>query len=165
MAAQAGNSLEVSRTPLSIRPTIATIKRNKPMQTKSEYLLLFRGTDWHKGLSPAEIQKVMTQWMAWFHGLEAEGKLKGGLPLMNEGKLVSGVNGRSVVDGPFAESKEAIGGYFLITVADLNEAIAIARQCPGLHYGATVEVRPVAEECAAMQVAREAESELAGASV
>lgn len=135
------------------------------MQTKSDYLLLFRGTNWHKGLSPEEIQKVMSQWMAWFHGLEAEGKLKGGLPLMDEGKLISGANGRSVVDGPFAESKEAIGGYFLISVADLDEAVAIGRQCPGLKYGATVEVRPVAGECAAMQAVREAESELAGASV
>ena len=43
-----------------------TNKTNTPMQTTSEYLLLFRGTNWHKGLSPTEIQKVMTQWMAWF---------------------------------------------------------------------------------------------------
>jgi hypothetical protein len=135
------------------------------MQTTSDYLLLFRGTNWHKGLSPAEIQKVMTQWSAWFNGLEAAGKLKGGLPLMNEGKVVSGANGRLVVDGPFAESKEAIGGYFLIAVADLDEAVAIAKQCPGLKYGAVVEIRPVAEECAVMEIARQAKAELEGASV
>ena len=82
------------------------------MQTTSDYLLLFRGTNWHKGLSPAEIQRVMTQWRAWFNGLEAAGKVKGGLPLMNEGKIVSGADGRFVVDGPFAESKEAVGGLF-----------------------------------------------------
>jgi hypothetical protein len=135
------------------------------MQTTSEYLLLFRGTNWHKGLSPAEIQKVTTQWRAWFNGLEAAGKVKGGLPLMNEGKVVSGADGRLVVDGPFAESKEAIGGYFLIAVTDLDEAVAIAKQCPGLKYGAAVEIRPVAEECAAMEIARQAEAELEGASV
>jgi hypothetical protein len=135
------------------------------MQTTSDYLLLFRGTNWHKGLSPAEIQKVMTQWSAWFNGLEAAGKLKGGLPLMNEGKVVSGANGRLVVDGPFAESKEAIGGYFLIAVAALDEAVAIAKQCPGLKYGAVVEIRPVAEECAVMEIARQAKAELEGASV
>jgi hypothetical protein len=135
------------------------------MQTTSEYLLLFRGTNWHKGLSPAEIQKVMTQWRAWFNGLEAASKIKGGLPLMNEGKVVSGADGRFVVDGPFAESKEAVGGYFLIAVADLDEAVAIAKQCPGLKYGATVEIRPVAEECAAMEIARQAEAELEGAGV
>ncbi|HEY5704763.1 MAG TPA: YciI family protein [Terrimicrobiaceae bacterium] len=135
------------------------------MKTTSDYLLLFRGTSWHKGLSPAEIQRVMTQWRAWYDGLEAAGTVKGGLPLLNEGKVVSGIEGRLVADGPFAESKEAIGGYFLITAADLEEAVAVAKQCPGLTYGASVEVRPVAEECAAMQAAREAEAELEGASV
>ena len=84
---------------------------------------------------------------------------------MNEGKVVSGVDGSLVVDGPFAESKEAIGGYFLITVVDLDEAVAIARRCPGLKYGAAVEIRPVAEECAVMQSAREAQEELEGAGV
>nr|MDQ3623431.1 YciI family protein [Verrucomicrobiota bacterium] len=52
-----------------------------------------------------------------------------------------------VVDGPFAESKEAIGGYFLLTVADEDEAVAVARQCPLLEHGGVVEVRPVAPEC------------------
>ncbi len=50
-------------------------------------------------------------------------------------------------DGPFAESKEAIGGYFLLDVASLDEAVAIAQECPGLPYGVQVEVRPVAAEC------------------
>ena len=135
------------------------------MQTTSEYLLLFRGTNWHKGLSPAEIQRVMTQWRAWFNGLESAGKVKSGLPLVNEGKIVSGAEGRFVVDGPFAESKEAIGGYFLIAVADLDEAIAIARQCPVLKHGAAVEIRPVAEKCAPEEAAKEAEAQLEGASV
>ncbi len=134
------------------------------MQTTSDYLLLFRGTNWHKGLSPAEIQRVMTQWRAWFNNLEAAGKVKGGLPLMNEGKMVSGAEGRFVVDGPFAESKEAVGGYFLIAVADFDEAVAIARQCPALKHGATVEIRPVAEECHGMKIARQAEAELEGVS-
>jgi hypothetical protein len=52
-----------------------------------------------------------------------------------------------VSDGPFAESKEAIGGYFLLDVATMDEAVAIARECPGLPYGIRVEVRPVAGEC------------------
>jgi hypothetical protein len=52
-----------------------------------------------------------------------------------------------VADGSFAESKEAIGGYFFLTVADENEAIEIAEQWPGLEYGSVVEVRPVADTC------------------
>jgi len=52
-----------------------------------------------------------------------------------------------VADGPFAESKEAIGGYFLLKVDSLDEAVAIAQECPGLPYGAKVEVRPVMARC------------------
>jgi hypothetical protein len=117
-----------------------------PSQT-GEYMLLFRGTDWDKELSPEQLQKVVSDWAAWFERLTQEGKVKSGHPLTNEGKIVSGKKGRTVADGPFAESKEAIGGYFYLQVEDMNEAVEIARQCPGLEYGATVEVRPVAEMC------------------
>lgn len=117
-------------------------------ETKSDYLLLFRGTNWDKELSPEQIQKVVADWAAWFQRLCEEGRCKGGHPLLSEGKLVSGKKGRTVADGPFAESKEAVGGYFYLHVADEQEAVAIARQCPGLEYGAVVEVRPVAEMCA-----------------
>src|SRR5215469_4666937 len=117
--------------------------QNKP----TEYMLIFRGTDWAKGLSPEEMQQVASQWMAWFRGLMEQGKAIAGNPLEKEGKIVSGKNGRVIADGPFAESKEAIGGYFLLRVDTLDEAVAIAKQCPGLSYGAQVEVRPVAEQC------------------
>jgi hypothetical protein len=79
--------------------------------------------------------------------LTAKGKVTAGSPLEKEGKVVSGKNGRVVSDGPFAESKEAVGGYFLLQVATLDEAVAIAQECPGLAYGAQVEVRQVAEAC------------------
>jgi hypothetical protein len=115
--------------------------------SKSDYLLLFRGTNWDKELSPEQIQKVVSDWAAWFERLTKEGTCKGGHPLQNEGKLVSGKKGRTVADGPFAESKEAVGGYFYLQVESEEEAIRIAQQCPGLEYGAVVEVRPVAEMC------------------
>ena len=113
----------------------------------SEYMLLFRGNDWYKGLSPEQMQQVAGQWMAWFNRLTEQGKATAGSPLEREGKVVSGKNGRVVADGPFAESKEAVGGYFLLQVDSLDEAVAIAKECPGLVYGAVVEVRPVAAEC------------------
>ena len=116
-------------------------------QTKNGYMLIFRGTDWHKGLSPEQMQRVADQWMAWFKRLTEQGKAVAGNPLEREGKIVSGKNGRVVADGPFAESKEAIGGYFLLKVNSLDEAVAIAKECPGLSYGAQVEVRPVMEQC------------------
>lgn len=115
----------------------------------TEYMLLFRGTHWFKGLSPEEIQQIVDQMHAWLDRLTAEGKAKTGQPLMFEGKVVSQKNGRVVSDGPFAESKEAIAGYFLLNVKSLDEAVVIAKDYPGLNYGATVEVRPVAPECAA----------------
>ena len=127
--------------------------------TKSDYLLLFRGgSHWSKELSPEQMQKVVSDWMAWFEGLMQEGKCTGGHPLKDEGKLVSGKKGRTVADGPFAESKEAIGGYFYLQVANEEEAIAIAQQCPGLEYGAVVEVRPVADLCTLRERAAETSS-------
>ena len=84
--------------------------------------------------------------MAWFKRLTDDGKAIAGNPLERESKIVSGKN-RVVSDGPFAESKEAIGGYFLLDVASFDDAVAIARECPGLPHGVQVEVRPVAGEC------------------
>jgi hypothetical protein len=111
------------------------------------YMLIFRGTDWYKGLSPEQMQQVFDQWMSWFNGLKDEGTAVAGNPLEKEGRIVSGKHGRVVSDGPFAEAKETIGGYFLLNVASMDEAVAIAQQCPGLPHGIRVEVRPVAPEC------------------
>lgn len=122
---------------------------------KIDYLILFRGTNWDKGLSPELRQQVVTDWYAWFERLKEEGKCTGGHPLRDEGRLVSGKKGSTVADGPFAESKEAIGGYFYLQVADEHEAVAIAQQCPGLDYGTVVEVRPVADMCSVRERAVE----------
>src|SRR6476620_8892936 len=125
---------------------LTTINENMNTQNQNGYMLLFRGNDWTKSLSPEEKQKVTDQWMAWFKRLTDQGKAIAGNPLEPEGKIVSGKN-RVVSDGPFAESKEAIGGYFLLDVASFDDALAIAQECPGLPYGVQVEVRPVAAEC------------------
>ena len=123
----------------------------------SDYMLLFRGTDWHKSLSPEEIQKVMGEWFAWMERLTQQGKLKDAHPLDRfEGKIISWKKGPRTSDGPFAESKEAIGGYFLLQVCDLEEALEIAKQCPALEHGVDVEVRQIVQECPPFQHAREA---------
>jgi hypothetical protein len=125
-------------------------------------MLIFRGTDWYKGLSPEEMQQVGDKWMAWFKGLTASGTAVAGNPLERDGKIVSGKNGRVVSDGPFAETKETIGGYFLLKVNTLDDAVAIAKECPGLPYGIRVEVRQVAGECPLVgQVREEREAQLA----
>src|SRR5213083_1058929 len=126
-------------------------------QNQNGYMLLFHGTELRKSLSPEEMQRVSEKWMAWFRRLTEQGQAVAGNPLEREGKIVSGKD-RVVSDGPFAESKEAIGGYFLLDVATIDEAIAIAKECPGLPYGIRVEVRPVAGECPIVsELKREAE--------
>ncbi len=120
-------------------------------ESENGYMLIFRGTDWYKGLSPEEMQKVADHWMGWFKGLMEQGKVTSGNPLEPMGKIVSGKGGKVVADGPFVESKESIGGYFLLNVGTLDEAVAIAQACPGLPYGIRVEVRPVAGECPMVQ--------------
>lgn len=121
-----------------------------PQTSTDEHLLLIRGTHWNHGMSPAELQRVMTDFYAWVEGLDKTGVLRGAQPLMEEGKLVSGANGSAVTDGVFAESKEAIAGYFLLGVATIGEALQIARACPILAYGAQIEVRPIADQCRPM---------------
>ena len=119
---------------------------------KSDYLMLFRGTDWHRDLSPEEIQKTMTAWMAWFNRLIAEGRCKGGQSLAPEGRVVSG-KVRTVSDGPYAEAKESVAGYFMLSVDSIEEAAEIAKECPTLVYGTTVELRPLMARCCASELA------------
>jgi len=116
-------------------------------EARNGYMLIFRSTDWYKGLSPEEMQQVVDKWMSWFNGLKEEGRAVAGNPLEPEGKIVTVKNGRVVSDGPFAESKETIGGYFLLKVSGMDEAVEIAKNCPGLPYGVNVEVRQLAGEC------------------
>jgi hypothetical protein len=111
--------------------------------TTPEYMLLFRGTDWDRDLSSEEIQNVMSRWIAWFDGLTEQGKGRAGQPLTNQGKVISGKRRQTILDGPFAESKEAVAGYILLQVDSLDEAVEIAKECPGLEYGISVEVRLV----------------------
>jgi hypothetical protein len=107
------------------------------------YLLLFRGPHWNKGLSPEEMQTIVGQWTTWSERLTQQGKVKAAHPLEHESKIVSWKEGRTVVAGPFPESKEAIVGYFLLELDSLDEAIKIAKECPALEYGLSIEVRPV----------------------
>lgn len=119
----------------------------------SPFLLLFRnaGADTHAHLSETERVELARKWNAWYDGLAAQGKVEHGRPLELGGRVVSGAGGERVTDGPFAEAKEVVGGYFFLKVADLDEATEIAKQCPGLPLGLSVEVRPVAEVSPVLQ--------------
>ena len=118
-------------------------------------MLLFRSDEWYNRLPHEELQKLINQNTAWFERLTAQGKAKPGSALERTGAIVSSKSGRLVIDGPFAESKEAIGGYLVLNVETIDEAIAIAQSSPGLAYGGSIEVRPVAQECPLEARARE----------
>lgn len=113
------------------------------------YILFFRnsGPETYRHLSAEERQQVMERWNAWYDALATEGKAVDGQPLELETRLVSGRAGERVVDGPFAEAKEAIGGYVVLRVSGLEEATAIAQRHPGLAYGLQIEVREMTESC------------------
>jgi hypothetical protein len=111
----------------------------------SAHLLLFRnaGAETHAHLSPTERAILAKRWNDWYDGLAAAGKAAHGQPLALNGRVVIGAVPR-VIDGPFAEGKEVIGGYIMLQGVSLDEATEIAKQCPGLPLGLSVEVRPVA---------------------
>jgi len=130
-------------------------------QNQNGYMLLYRSDEWYNRLSQEELRDLMNQNKAWIEKWTEQGKAKPGRALERRGAIVSGKNGRYVTDGPFAESKEAIGGYLVLDVETLDKAIAIAQTIPSLAYGGSIEVRPLAEECPldvrARELAREEE--------
>ncbi len=107
----------------------------------SEYLYLYRGGS--RPESPDEGEQVMQKWISWMQDLETKGHLKDrGQPLEGEGKVVRGKQ-RSITDGPYAESKDIVGGFTLIEAKDLTQAAELAGGCPIFDRDGFVEVRPV----------------------
>jgi hypothetical protein len=122
--------------------------------TVTGHLLLFRGPGWDHGLTSAEIQKTLDALNAWLDGVQRQHKVLAGEPLASAGRIISATKSAVVSDGPFAESKEGIGGYLLLATTSLEEATAVARACPTLHLGISIEVRPVVAECPCTRRAR-----------
>jgi hypothetical protein len=107
----------------------------------SEFVYLYRGGA--RSASPEQMQQVMQKWIAWMKQLGEKGHMKDpGHPLERAGKLVKGSQ-KTVTDGPFAESKDVVGGYTLIEARDLEQAVELSKGCPIFEAEGTVEVRPV----------------------
>ena len=107
----------------------------------SEFTFLFRGRP--ASASPEQMQKTMESWMAWFRELGANGHIKDpGHPLESTGKVVTGKD-KLVSDGPYAETKDVVGGFTLILAKDLDEAVELSKDCPIFDVGGSVEVRPI----------------------
>jgi hypothetical protein len=109
-----------------------------------EFMYLFKDQEKvHAKMSPEAMQQHMQEWAQWMKGLAEAGKLKGGSPLDGSGKTITGKN-KIVTDGPFPESKELVGGYLLVQTKDMEEAVELAKGCPGLAVNAClVEIRAV----------------------
>jgi hypothetical protein len=109
-------------------------------------LLILEPTGQRQARSEAEGRAVYDRMVRFGADLQARGLLKATESLASHASAarVSVRGGQAqVVDGPFAEAKEMIGGYFLITCGTFEEAVAIARECPAAEW-ATVEVRAMA---------------------
>jgi Uncharacterized protein conserved in bacteria len=108
-----------------------------------EFMFIFKGATQQYDFSPEEMQQHMHNWFSWVEDLKAKNIYLSGEALSPEGgKSVQGAK-LLVTDGPFAESKELVGGYFVIRAASMEEAVEIAKGCPDLKFDGTVEVREV----------------------
>lgn len=107
----------------------------------SDFVLLLRGGDFQK-YSPEEMQAIVEKYIKWGDQLREQGRYKGGNELKETGRILSRRDDR-VLDGPFAETKESVGGFFVIEASDYEEAVRIAKDCPHLLFGGEVELREV----------------------
>jgi hypothetical protein len=111
------------------------------IKSMTEFTFLYRGTS--RATSPDEKQKVFAKWSAWFENLKRHGALVNiGHPLEKEGSVVAGTS-KVVSDGPFAEAKDIIGGFSIVSASSLAAATELAKGCPILEHGGSVEIRPI----------------------
>ena len=107
----------------------------------SEFLFLYRAGE--RAPSPEQAQQQMQKWMTWMKQLGDQGHLKDpGQPLEKTGKVVKGSQ-KTITDGPYAETKDIVGGYTVVQAKDLDQAAELSKGCPIFEYGGMVEVRPV----------------------
>lgn len=109
----------------------------------SYMLLIIEPPDQRRMRTEAEGREAFARMQQFGEGLRAEGKLRAveSLAASSGAVRVQSRQGRvQLIDGPFAEAKEMIGGFFLLDGVDRDEAVAIARRCPAAEW-ATVEVR------------------------
>lgn len=118
---------------------------NKEIAMADYLLLLYDNALDFSEMSPEDMQKIIERYKAWGDSLEASGKLIGSNKLVDEeGRVLRPEQGKvRVIDGPYSESKEVIGGYFAIRAADYDEAVEISRSCPHLEYEGTIEIREI----------------------
>ncbi len=105
-------------------------------------MLLIRGEDKFRQLSPTEAEAVLEKYFAWARRLRDEGRYLDGDALTDKGVLLKSAEGM-VTDGPLPENKDIVGGYFTFTAESMEEAVEVCRDCPSLSYGGSAEVRQI----------------------
>jgi len=109
-----------------------------------DYLLLFRGgLDFTKA-PPEQVQQVILKWQNWVEELEKKGIYNGGERLTRNEAVVIRGRAKLITDGPYMESKEAVGGYISIKAETAQHAVEIAKGCPIFNFDGNVEVREIA---------------------
>jgi hypothetical protein len=108
-----------------------------------DFMFIFKGAGQQYNFSPEQMQQHMQSWFGWIESLKAKNLYVSGDALMPAGgKTVTGSK-KLVTDGPFAESKELVGGVLVIKAASYEEAAEIAKGCPDLALEGIVEIREV----------------------
>lgn len=133
------------------------------MNAKNEYMLLFVSNEWYNQLPESELKQAAVQAKTWLENLMNRGVAQHGHALVRAGARVVGKTARVITDGPYPESKEAIGGFITLKADSLEEAVAVAQTNPMIKYGLTVEIRQTAETCPLDARLRELEQEPATA--
>jgi hypothetical protein len=113
----------------------------------SKFMLIVGGADLDKRSENAAFRPVMLEhYMAWVKELREQGRLGSSHKLRDQTGRRLTIRGGDVMDGPFIEAKDSVGGIFVIDAASLEEATEIARSCPGLRLqNGFVEVRVIEE--------------------
>ena len=108
-------------------------------------LILHDDPSEYRDLSPEAMQQIVERYSAWARDLAAKGTLAGSNKLRDEGgRIVRSQGGRVVVnDGPYAEAKEIISGYFIVEAATYDDAVEIAKHCPHAESRGRIEVREI----------------------
>lgn len=111
----------------------------------ARYMLIIKGggEDW-ASYTPEQTQMMMQKYFDWSREIADKGVSLAGDALLDTGRVLTAHNG-TVVDGPYAETKESIGGYYIIKADDYDQAVEISKGCPALLNNGIVEVREVQE--------------------
>jgi hypothetical protein len=112
----------------------------------ARFLMLIRGgAEGSAKFTPEEAEATLRKYFAWSDQLRRDGRLVTADELAEGGRTVRARDGQIIIDGPYSETKEGIGGFFLIDADDENQATEIARGCPVLGHGGFLDIRTIVD--------------------